>query len=119
MSAMCSRMLLSTKSFESERHERIREQVMSISETIRVPRFRRNQDLSYWGIIEVDRTRLHIASSKGRDGELVMREEVIGIAAEEEAQSQLAPLPVMHIPGGPGLRSGWIRRDSEGEIVVK
>ncbi|ELU36787.1 hypothetical protein AG1IA_09185 [Rhizoctonia solani AG-1 IA] len=105
--------------FESERHERIREQVMSISETIRVPRFRRNQDLSYWGIIEVDRTRLHIASGKGRDGELVMREEVIGIAAEEEAQSQLAPLPVMHIPGGPGLRSGWIRRDSEGEIVVK
>ncbi|KAF8751829.1 hypothetical protein RHS01_08509 [Rhizoctonia solani] len=69
MSAMCSRMLLSTKSFESERHERIREQVMSISETIRVPRFRRNQDLSYWGIIEVDRTRLHIASSKGRDGD--------------------------------------------------
>ncbi|KAF8704553.1 hypothetical protein RHS03_05968, partial [Rhizoctonia solani] len=119
MSAMCSRMLLSTKSFESERHERIREQVMSISETIRVPRFRRNQDLSYWGVIEVDRTRLHIASGKGRDGELVMREEVIGIAAEEEAQSQLAPLPVMHIPGGPGLRSGWIRRDSEGEIVVK
>ncbi|QRW18435.1 hypothetical protein RhiXN_03359 [Rhizoctonia solani] len=125
MSAMCSRMLLSTKSivffgrFESERHERIREQVMSISETIRVPRFRRNQDLSYWGIIEVDRTRLHIASGKGRDGELAMREEVIGIAVEEEAQSQLAPLPVMYIPGGPGLRSGWIRRDSEGEIVVK
>ncbi|CAE6451049.1 unnamed protein product [Rhizoctonia solani] len=114
MSTMCSRMLLSTKSFESERHERIREQAMSISETIRVPRFRRNQGSNYWGIIEVDRTRLHIANNRDRDSELG---EAQGIAAEE-ARSRLAPLPVMDVPGAPGLRSGWIRRDSEGEIVV-
>ncbi|CAE6535473.1 unnamed protein product [Rhizoctonia solani] len=112
MSAMCSRMLLSTKSFESERHERIREQLMSISETIRVPRSRRNQGSSYWGIIEVDRTTLHIANARDRDSE---RGE--GHLAESN-RSRLATLPVMYVPGGPGLRSGWVRRDSEGEIVV-
>jgi hypothetical protein len=87
---------------------------MSISETIRVPRFGRNQGSNYWGIIEVDRTKLHIANSEDRDSE---RGEVQGILGEE-SRSQLAPLPIMHVPGAPGLRSGWIRRDSEGEIVV-
>ncbi|KAJ1308067.1 hypothetical protein OPQ81_002133 [Rhizoctonia solani] len=113
MSAMCSRMLLSTKSFESERHERIREQLVPISETIRVPRFRQNQQgPNYWGIIEVDRTTLHVASDSEWDSERGKGREVEGYRA------QLAPLPVMCVPGGPGLRNGWIRRDSEGEIVL-
>ncbi|CAE6462280.1 unnamed protein product, partial [Rhizoctonia solani] len=91
MSAMCSRMLLSTKSFESERHERIREQSMSIRETIRVPRFRRNQNSTYWGIIEVDRTTLYIGNVQGRDGE---RGE--GQIVTEGDSTQLTPLPVMY-----------------------
>ncbi|CAE6523242.1 unnamed protein product [Rhizoctonia solani] len=113
MSAMCSRMLLSTKSFEAERYKRIREQAMSISETIRVPRFRKNHSSNYWGIMEVDRTSLYIVNLKGRDSE---RGEG-GIAIEDD-NTQLTSLPVMYVPGGPGLRSGWVRRDSEGEIVV-
>ncbi|KEP51581.1 putative transmembrane protein [Rhizoctonia solani 123E] len=114
MSAMCSRMLLSTKSFEAERHERIREQVMPISETIRVPRSRRNHSSTYWGIMEVDRTTLYIVNIQDRDSE---RGEEQRIVTESDG-SQLMPLPVMYVPGGPGLRSGWVRRDSEGEVVV-
>ncbi|CAE6433995.1 unnamed protein product [Rhizoctonia solani] len=110
---LCSPAVRQDQGFESKRHERIREQAMSISETIRVPRPRRNQGSSYWGIIEVDRTTLYITNSKRRDSE--EGEDQVSV---EDGGTQLATLPIMYVPGGPGLRSGWIRRDSEGEVVV-
>ncbi|KAB5591729.1 transmembrane protein [Ceratobasidium theobromae] len=103
MSVMCSRMLLSTKSFETKRHESSQERTMS--ETIRVPRSHRVKDATFWGIIEVNRTKLHIHVQDSEQG--------------RGPGVQLQALPVMHIPGGPALRNGWARRDSEGEIVTR
>lgn len=130
MATMCNRILLSTKSFETERRERAQD--YSISETIRVPRSRglARKDSSFWGIIEVDRTTLYIKRLDGdsergegdRDSEqwrdAQRAQGFPGSQGGEFHGSQLRVLPVMFVPGGPGLRSGWARRDSEGEIIV-
>jgi hypothetical protein len=113
-----------------------------MSETIRVPRSGRNRnrnrdsnrDSSFWGIIEVDRTRLYIRDrdqnqdrdqdrnrdmDRNRDRGRDRSRERDSERGEQPAGSRLEALPVMDVPGGPGLRSGWSRRDSEGEIVVR
>lgn len=115
--------------FETERRECAH--AYSISETIRVPRSRRHRrgDSSFWGIIEVDRTSLYVKrlerdserSERDRDSEQgrgTQRVQGIPGFRGEFDGSQLRALPVMYVPGGPGLRSGWARRDSEGEIIV-
>lgn len=89
--------------FETKRHESSQERTMS--ETIRVPRSHRVKDATFWGIIEVNRTKLHIHVQDSEQG--------------RGPGVQLQALPVMHIPGGPALRNGWARRDSEGEIVTR
>jgi hypothetical protein len=113
-----------------------------MSETIRVPRSGRNRDSSFWGIIEVDRTRLYIRdgnqdrdrdqdkdrdtdrdqdrdTDRHRDRDRHRGKDRDSERGEQPAGSHLEALPVMDVPGGPGLRNGWSRRDSEGEIVVR